>query len=375
MTEQGNRTVPPWNWVLPFVICPICRQPLVLELVSDDGRDGVLAHAAGTCREAYPVIDGVLRLMPAEARGALAEAHAEWFASSPYAPRFAAWKSRRSDTEQLGIVARFDDEWRAFSQVGTTEQDRIFSQYFDIAPPELLTTGHVALDAGCGGGRWAFAVQARGTRVIAMDLGRSVEVAERNTRHTGRVACVQADLRELPVRAGALDFAYSLGVLHHLGPTERAVQLLARTLRPGGALLIYLYYALDGRSSAYQLLYRGVDGVRRVTSRLPQSLLVAVTTAIAALVYYPLARLARLLRRMRLRRLSAAVPLSFYADLSFATMRNDSLDRFGTTLEKRYTRDAVQQMLNAAELRDIVVSAGPPYWHAVGRAMDAVDSH
>jgi len=101
------------------------------------------------------------------------------------------------------------------------------------------------------------------------------------------------------------------------------------------------------------------DAVRRVSSGLPQSLLVGLTTALALMVYYPLARLARLLRTVGLRRLADPLPLSFYADLSFATIRNDSLDRFGTTLEKRFTRAEIRQLLEGAQLRDVVVSARP----------------
>ena len=33
------------------------------------------------------------------------------------------------------------------------------------------------------------------------------------------------------------------------------------------------------------------------------------------------------------------MPLSFYRDCSFYVMRNDSLNRFGTRLERRFTRD------------------------------------
>ena len=374
--QDATRSRPPappaWGWVLEFVVCPICRRTLVIDQLSDDGRDGVVGHAGGICSEVYPVIDGIVRLLSAGARPGLIEGRGDWFSSSPFAARFQHWRRQdHDDGAALKLVARFDDEWRAFSRVGTIEQERVFGQYFDVVPGDLLRSGHVVLDAGCGAGRWAFAVQGRGARVVAMDLGRSVELAERSTRDTGRVACVQADVRDLPVRAGAFDLVYSLGVLHHVGPTERAVRGLAKAVRPGGALLIYLYYALDGRPLVYRALYRGVDAVRHLSSRLPHSLLVGLTTALAAFVYFPLARLARLLRGVGLRAVSDSLPLSFYADLSFATMRNDSLDRFGTKLEKRYTRTEVHQMLEGAELRQVVVSDGQPYWHAIGWAAGA----
>ena len=357
-----------WRWVLDVLVCPACRDGLVVRVLSPDGRDGVLGHTDDDpCREVYPVISAVPRLLMGPARSQLARERADWFGSSPFATAVAHWRAPIEPmAADLDLVARFDDEWRSFSNVGTSEQRLIFDRYFDIVPRSLLGEGRLVLDAGCGGGRWAYQVQRAGARVVALDLGRSIEVAERNTHPTGRVVCVQADIRTLPVRSAAFDLAYSLGVLHHLDSTEDAVRGLASAVRPGGAVLLYLYYALDNRSLAFRALFAAADAVRQVVSRLPQSAAVAVTTAVAAIVYLPLARLASALRAAGLRRLAGAVPLSFYSDLSFETMRNDSLDRFGTRLEKRFTRNEVERVLERAGLQNVVVSSGPPYWHALG---------
>jgi hypothetical protein len=87
----------------------------------------------------------------------------------------------------------------------------------------------------------------------------------------------------------------------------------------------------------------------------------------AATVYWPLARSARLLRRLGFSSMAAALPLAFYSDLSFLTMRNDSLDRFGTGLEKRYTGAQVVALMKAVGLRDVQLAPDAPFWHAVGR--------
>lgn len=128
-----------------------------------------------------------------------------------------------------------------------------------------------------------------------------------------------------------------------------------------------MYYALDGRGRLFRATFTLVDGLRRVISSLPQLLLVPITTAIAGVVYLPLARLARVLEAVGLKALADRIPLRIYSALSFRTMRNDSLDRFGTKLEKRYRRDEVIGLLERAGLEDIRVSERPPYWHAVGR--------
>ena len=79
----------------------------------------------------------------------------------------------------------------------------------------------------------------------------------------------------------------------------------------------------------------------------------------------PLARLGRLLDRRGVD--VERVPLSYYRDRSFYTMRTDAYDRFGTRLEQRFTADQIRSMMAAAGLRDVVVSPGVPYWCAVGR--------
>jgi SAM-dependent methyltransferase len=270
----------------------------------------------------------------------------------------------------LGLVERFDREWREFDHMPTAERAAIFERYFDIVPAGLLRAGALVLDAGCGSGRWAAEVARRGVRVLAMDLGQSVEVAARITAGTGYVGCVQADLRDTPIRPERVDLAYTLGVLHHVKEPVDALRAIVRTLRPGGHLLIYLYYALDDRPAWYRALFRVADALRRGISLLPQPATRIATITIAALAYLPLARLAGLLERIGLARIAHALPLSFYRGLSFTTMRNDSLDRFGTTLESRYTRDGVIRLMHEAGLSEIVVSPGPPYWHALGVKRD-----
>jgi hypothetical protein len=85
-------------------------------------------------------------------------------------------------------------------------------------------------------------------------------------------------------------------------------------------------------------------------------------------VYLPLARLASALAARG--RNVDRVPLSFYRDRSFYTMRTDAFDRFATRLEQRFTADEIRAMMAAAGLTGVVVSSGAPHWCAVGYRAD-----
>jgi hypothetical protein len=138
-----------------------------------------------------------------------------------------------------------------------------------------------------------------------------------------------------------------------------------RKLKTGAPFLVYLYYAFDNRPPWYRVIWRGTDIVRRVISRMPAGLRVRMADLLAATVYWPLARTARLAERAGMD--VSRFPLTFYRDRSFYTMRTDSLDRFGTRLEQRFTKAQILQMMQSAGLIGIRFSETPPYWCAVGR--------
>ena len=108
-----------------------------------------------------------------------------------------------------------------------------------------------------------------------------------------------------------------------------------------------------------------VTTVRRVVARLPRVLRHLVADVLAISVYWPLARLAGVVERLG--RDPVRLPLFQYRNRSFQVMRNDALDRFGTRLEKRFSRQEVVELLEDAGLVDVEFSDGPPWWVALGR--------
>jgi SAM-dependent methyltransferase/uncharacterized protein YbaR (Trm112 family) len=358
------------EWLLRILRCPACSHPLAHRPIGEPDGDGTLEHDGGECRERYPIIGGIPRLLLGAGRAGIVRAHREWFARSPELSALgAAWQRGGSNDP---VVEGFDDEWQRFAAVGTSDQSDVFTMYFDLLPPERFVAGQTVLDAGCGAGRWAYEVASRGPRVIAIDLGRSIEVARANTPHD-RVACVQADVVALPLASGSVDWAYSVGVLHHTKDPEFGLNKIVDAVRPTGAVLLYLYYALDQRGALFRSMFKAVDLTRRVVSRQPRPVARAVATTFAAAVYWPLARTAALLERAGAGAIASKLPLSFYRNLSFATMRNDSLDRFGTQRELRYTRDEMVGLMERAGLKDIEISPRTPFWHGVGRKPGPVD--
>jgi ubiquinone/menaquinone biosynthesis C-methylase UbiE len=265
-------------------------------------------------------------------------------------------------------VAGFGAEWSRFDQSDLADDERaeIFGQYFAVFPWDALPAGAAGFDLGCGSGRWAAVVAPRVGTLHCVDASpEALDVARRNLAGHANCTFHVASVDALPFADASMDFGYSLGVLHHVPDTQAAIAAAARPLRPGAPLLLYLYYAFDNRPSWYRAVWRASDVLRRAISRSPVAVKTAVTSVIAALVYLPLARAAKLLDRAGLD--VERVPLSFYRDRSFYTMRTDAFDRFATRLEQRFTAREIEAMMRAAGLTDVTISPGAPHWCAVGR--------
>jgi ubiquinone/menaquinone biosynthesis C-methylase UbiE len=240
-----------------------------------------------------------------------------------------------------------------------------FEQYFAHIELNSLGPTAQAMDVGCGSGRWArFVAPHVGTLHLVDPSAEALEVARQNLRDEPNCTFHLSGVDDLPLPDESLDFVYSLGVLHHVPDTEAAIHACVSKLKPGGTFLVYLYYAFDNRPPWFRAVWRASDALRRAISNLPPRLKHWITDIVALLVYLPLARMAWLANRLG--RDTGDFPLSTYANCSFYTMRTDSLDRFGTRLEQRFTRSQIEQMLVGAGLSEVVFNEDGAFWTASG---------
>lgn len=263
-------------------------------------------------------------------------------------------------------VAGFGAEWKTFDfeSADDAELDRLFAEYFSIFPWATLSAGAVGFDVGAGTGRWAARVAPRVGLLHVVDASAdALNVARKKLGSLSNCAFHHCSVDALPFEDGSMDFGYSLGVLHHVPDTRAGIEACARKLKPGAPLLLYLYYALENRGPLYRGLWRATDLLRQRLCRLPFGARYAASQALALLVYWPAARLARVAEALGAD--VSSVPLAQYRARSFYVMRNDALDRFGTKIEQRFSRDAIAAMMMDSGLERVTFREAPPYWCAV----------
>ena len=265
-------------------------------------------------------------------------------------------------------VRDFGAEWQRFDQSGVAadEMARMFAEYFAIFPWDALPRDAEGFDAGCGSGRWAALVAPRVGQLHCIDAsGDALAVAQARLAHLPNCSFHEAPLAAMPLADASQDFGYSLGVLHHLPDPAAGLAACVRKLKRGAPMLIYVYYAFDNRPGWFRLLWRLSDLARRRIAAAPFRVKSLTAELFAALLYWPVARAARLAERLGID--VANWPLSAYRWRSYYSMRTDALDRFGTRLEHRMTQAEIRHMMEEAGLVDIRFSSAVPFWCAVGR--------
>jgi len=265
------------------------------------------------------------------------------------------------------VIDSFGHEWAAFDYAESETDEALDSQFLAYCTPidlsQFNAKSSVAADFGAGSGRWASRLLPYFFLVYALEPSDGAnKVLKNKFLKESRIKILQETVGLNSIPAESLDLAMSLGVLHHIPDTGLAIKDVAYKIKNGGTFLCYLYYKLDNKPLYYRGLFWTSNSLRWVISRLPYAMRRLIAQTIAALVYLPLARTAKLLSNLG--KNVSNFPLHHYANMPFVMLQNDALDRFGTRLEQRFSKREISEMLDNAgfDLSTLKFSGVEPFW-------------
>jgi SAM-dependent methyltransferase/uncharacterized protein YbaR (Trm112 family) len=224
---------------LDYLVDPETGADLTLEVGSRRG-DLVETGALVSDRNRYPIVGGIPRFVPVEEN---------YSGSFGYQWNRGKWSRVQFESENVGKPME-----------GWTR--RMWERIVGFDPQGIDANGQVVADIGCGPGRFIDVARAKGAKVIGIDYSRAVEAARANFADDPDVCICQADALKSPIRTGAVDGAFSIGVLHHTPNPKQGVEQAFRILKAGG------WFALSVYSAGRYYGQANVQFVRRVMKRL-----------------------------------------------------------------------------------------------------------
>ena len=279
-------------------------------------------------------------------------------------------KKKVSDSKKenvdWNVVNDFGTEWEEFQfdSYDLNILKETWDQYFNIFPWGDISQDSEGFDMGCGSGRWAQFVIPKVGRLNCIDPSSAIYVAESNLKKYDNAFFYKETVDACSLENESQDFGYSLGVLHHIPDTKKAIKDCAKKLKKDAPFLLYLYYDFEDKPLLFKFIWKLTDIIRiKFISKLPIPIKKFICSAIAVFIYFPLAKFSKIIEAF-----GGDVnnlPLSDYRNKSFYIMNNDALDRFGTKLEQRFNKKEITEMLSDAGFVKIKFSDNTPYWTCI----------
>ncbi len=275
--------------------------------------------------------------------------------------------SKVDENIDAAVVDSFGEEWTKFNNFSEKTLATVCQEYFDIIDSRMVNKDTYMIDIGCGTGRWSKYFTDKACFIEAVDPSSAILSADKLLVNCENVRLTKASVNTLPWPDETFDFGMSIGVLHHIPNTQLAMNDCVKKIKKNGWFYVYLYYSLDNRGFLFKTLFFLADIVRRLVCKLPTGIKKFVCDLIAVFVYMPFVLSSRFFKSLGLEKIGGAIPLGDYANKDFYIIRNDALDRFGTTLEQRFSKAEIEQMMRNAGLDNIIFGDKTPFWHAVGQ--------
>jgi uncharacterized protein YbaR (Trm112 family)/ubiquinone/menaquinone biosynthesis C-methylase UbiE len=309
--------------LLEILVCPACMAQLDANFTDSSQEEGHLICTE--CARNYPVEGGVPQMLvdPDPERGAIAQA--------------------------------FGVQWKRYSHF-KADGERQFLDWLKPVEPDFFK-GKIVLDGGCGRGHHVLNSASFGAKmIVGVDLGRGgTEVARASTRDCPNAFIVRADLLALPFRPGTFDYAYSIGVLHHLPSPVDGFKSIVGKIRPGGHISTWVY-GLENN----EWIVRYVDPIRtHICSHMPPALLGYISRMLAIIIILVTRGIYRPLLSLK-----PGLPLfykdylMYISDFPLADIETLTYDHLQPSVSYYLSKDEFSHWFRELDLEEVVIG-----WH------------
>lgn len=324
---------------LSFMCCPECRSELAVDGEENDKHiieNGFIRCTDTQCGHSYPIVNAV--------------------------PRFVNYGKYANS---------FGMQWRSFAKTqldGSQTSDSQVRWDSEVTWSADDLAGKTILEFGSGAGRFIDVVSKLGAKLaIGIDITDAVDASQESLGERGNCFFIQADFFKLPIKKATMDFAYSIGVLHHTPNPEKAFYQLLNVLKDDGNVALGLYdislYRRPNRNTLKVLtvelfwslnLWR-CEFFRFFTTRVPEKVFLYYCKSVVPVLHYlnkiPVVGLIRY-----------AFPSTCYKNMPVGWSMVDTFDTYVTKIVHQYRAKDVFQWFLKGHLYNIVVTNGRAGW-------------
>ncbi|MFH1508144.1 MAG: class I SAM-dependent methyltransferase [Candidatus Omnitrophota bacterium] len=220
---------------------------------------------------------------------------------------------------------------------------------------EPIVRGKIGIDVGtgCGYDTYYMAKNNPGVRIVGLDLSEGIHTAKRISAGLQNAFFLQGSVLELPLKDNVFDFAYSFGVLHHTPDPSRGLREIARVIKTGAPVFIYLYEDHSQNPIKHEII-RAVSFVRRITTNIHPFFLYFLSFLFSPLAVIFFSYPSWIMRRFRATaRIADKMPFNFGTHPF--SVAGDLYDRFSAPIEYRFSKSGMRELFAQIGFTDIKI--------------------
>ncbi len=272
--------------------------------------------------------------------------------SAPSSPGGLSGTQPAEVSVEAGSPERFGYEWDSYNQI-LPQYEEQFRRWLPHFAKEDWN-GKAFVDVGCGMGRNSYWPMSDGAASgVAVDVDdRSLAAARRNLSGFPKVEVRRQSAYDIE-EADTFDIAFSIGVIHHLEFPEKALAAMARSVKPGGQVAVWVYGYENN-----EWIVTFLNPLRKALfSKLPIGFVHFLSLLPTAVLW--------LLLRLGFGRIEY---FRLIRSFGFAHLRSIVFDQMLPIIANYWRKDEVETLLEGAGLVDIDIRwVNQMSWAAVGR--------
>jgi len=334
--------------ILKYLVCVNCSNDLrlkVLKHYKNNVIEGVLYCNNG---HEFPIIKSIPRILKKEFMFKIYKNNKHFF--NKYNINVDYSNSYKKNIKEK-IAESFTYEWKKYNKL----YDFYEWQFLDWINPvkKDFFKNKLVLDAGCGNGRHTFFAAKYSSEVIAIDLGESIEVAQDNNKNFNNVNFIQSDIYNLPFKNNIFDYAYCIGVLHHLPRPYEGFLNLIKYIKKNGRMSIWVY----GNQSFIIIIFNilRINLFSKISIRLNHFISNIITISLYPIIYYY-----KLINQYTSNRFKYILPqfdfLVYLSKLNYKVIRSITFDQMLAPVAFYYKREDIYAWFKRARLKNILIT-------------------
>ncbi len=312
-----------------YFVCPADKGPLNLHIEEETSEEIIRgALECPKCKKVYSIEKGVV----------------DFIGESHY-------------SESFGY------QWNIFSKTQLDSYSRLSiskDRFFHVTAWPSDMKGLLALEVGCGSGRFTEVAAATGVNLVSMDSSDAVYANFANNGHFPNVTFAKSDLFHAPFPDDSFDRVFCLGVVQHTPQPSIAIAALYKLIKSHRGELAFDVYA-----KTFGSLFCSKYWLRPVLRRVPKEKLFSMLKTFVPILLraHDVVRLLPGVGRWLAYRL---VPVNTYKysypltkEQNFEWALLDTFDMFSPTYDSPMTLQAVKDLLTSLSPAQMQIQYGP----------------